>query len=143
MAMSSPRTQWLSRLASRRLIIWTQVLVTFPTISLATLSLWTRNCYFENFGPNNDALFRHPFLKLINPRDNPTTHDCCTREVPFSELDPALLEDARSGGCALIEAFCAGLFGGYGIYYIIFIYSYTSIYTQLLLSQFLYTDRLT
>ena len=91
-----------------------QLLVTAPLASFAGLSLWTRKCQFEDFGPRNDSLFQHPSLKLINPRNNPTTHDCCTRTVPFSEVDPVLLEDAQNGGNALIEAFCAGMFGGYG-----------------------------
>lgn len=130
--MSRPGAQWLSHLARRRLIICAQILIAIPTFSLAGLSLWTRKCYFEAFGPHNDTLFQRPFLSVFNPRGNPTTHDRCTREVPFSELDPQLLEDARSGGSALVEAFCAGFFGGYGIYHTFSMqpniksYSYTS-----------------
>lgn len=121
--MSSIRAPWLSRLARRRLILCAQLLVAAPVVSLAGVALWGRKCHFEPFGPDNDTLFRHPFLRVINPRNNPTTHDCCARAVPFSELDPVLLEDARNGGGALLEAFCAGMWGGYGTLRIISIHS--------------------
>ncbi|KAL2132249.1 hypothetical protein VTI74DRAFT_4044 [Chaetomium olivicolor] len=53
-------------------------------------------------------------LKTINPRKNPTTSDCCVRTVPFAKIRPELLDDAERGGPRLIEAFCAGMWGGYG-----------------------------
>ena len=76
--------------------------------------LWTKNCYFEPFGPENDALFKHPLLKQINPNDNPSSYDLTVRAIPFSKIKPTLLENAQQGGSELIEAFCAGVWGGYG-----------------------------
>ncbi|KAI8656348.1 hypothetical protein NCS56_01238600 [Fusarium sp. Ph1] len=76
--------------------------------------LWTRNCYFEPFGPElNEPLFRHPMLKQLNPWNKPISFDSCVREVSFDNLDDSLLEDARQGGTKLIERFSEGMWGGY------------------------------
>ncbi|KAJ3505526.1 hypothetical protein NM208_g16184 [Fusarium decemcellulare] len=77
-------------------------------------SLWTRHCHFEPFEPPNDKLFEHPILEKINPFHKPDSHDCCVRIVPFKQVQPALLQSARTGGTALIEAFARGMWGGYG-----------------------------
>ncbi|KAJ4860628.1 hypothetical protein T069G_05616 [Trichoderma breve] len=104
----------LSSAARQRLIRLAQVLVGGPAVTFGGLALWTRKCAFEPFGPGTDALFRHPILKDLNPRNNPSTHDSCVRKVPFEELRPELLEDARNGGSALVEEFSRGMWAGYG-----------------------------
>ncbi|PTB66164.1 hypothetical protein BBK36DRAFT_1119379 [Trichoderma citrinoviride] len=100
--------------ARRRLILLTQVLIGAPAATFAGLALWTRNCSFEPFGPETDPLFKHPILQEVNPRNNPSTHDCCLRRVPFERLRPELLEDAKRGGSALVEEFARGMWGGFG-----------------------------
>lgn len=84
--------------------------------TLAGMGLWTRKCSFEPFGPETDPLFKHALLKLTNPYNKPYTYDSCTRTLNYSAVQPALLEDARQGGTKLIEAFAAGMWGGYGTF---------------------------
>ncbi|PTB46033.1 hypothetical protein M441DRAFT_180943 [Trichoderma asperellum CBS 433.97] len=100
--------------ARRRLIRLTQALVGGPVVVFGGLALWTRKCAFEPFGPDSDPLFKHPILKQLNPRSLPSSHDSCVRKVPFGELRPVLLEDAKRGGSALVEEFSRGMWGGYG-----------------------------
>ncbi|KAL6867119.1 hypothetical protein J3F83DRAFT_740046 [Trichoderma novae-zelandiae] len=104
----------LSPTARRRLILLAQVVVGAPAATFGGLALWTRKCAFEPFGPETDSLFKHPILRELNPRNNPSTHDCCVRRVPFERLRPELLEDARRGGSALVEEFSRGMWGGCG-----------------------------
>ncbi|WYZ43137.1 hypothetical protein EsH8_VI_000836 [Colletotrichum jinshuiense] len=81
----------------------------------AGFHLWTRQCAFdENFSPATDPIFQHPFLKKVNPKNNPDFHDCCFRTVPFDRIRPELLEDALSGGSKLVETYSAGVWGRYG-----------------------------
>jgi hypothetical protein len=53
-------------------------------------------------------------LKQTNPWNKPVSADSCVREVPFTKLDPQLIEDAANGGTMLIERFAAGMWGGFG-----------------------------
>jgi hypothetical protein len=106
----------VSAAARRRLIRFTQVLVGGPVVVFGGLALWTRKCAFEPFGPETDPLFKHAVLKQLNPRSLPSSHDSCVRKVPFGQLRPELLEDARRGGSALVQEFSRGMWGGYGIY---------------------------
>lgn len=99
----------------RRLLRASQFVVGAPIVALGGMYLWTSACRFEPFGPETSPLFRHPVLKSINPRNNPSSNDCCVRAVPFSKIKPELLEDARRGGYHTTEAFCAGMWGGYGL----------------------------
>lgn len=109
----------VSAAARRRLIRLTRALVGGPAVVFGGLALWTRKCAFEPFGPDTDPLFQHPVLKQLNPRSLPSTHDSCVRKVPFDQLRPELLEDARRGGGALVQEFSRGIWGGYGIAFII------------------------
>lgn len=109
----------VSAAARRRLIRLSQALVGGPAVVFGGLALWTRKCAFEPFGPDTDPLFKHPVLKQLNPRSLPSTHDSCVRKVPFGQLRPELLEDARRGGSALVQEFSRGMWGGYGISFII------------------------
>lgn len=107
--MSQPRSRILKRLLSA-----TGYVAGASVVGSASLHLWTRKCYFEPFGPENDALFSHPMLKKTNPFNKPTSHDSCVRYIPYSDLNADLLQDAQRGGTKLIEAFSAGMWGGYG-----------------------------
>ncbi|GKZ56025.1 hypothetical protein AnigIFM49718_001248 [Aspergillus niger] len=75
---------------------------------------WTGKCYFEPFGPENDALFQSEYFKKFNPGNHPSLNDSCVRKVSMSQIPPDLVEDALRGGSKLTERFCAGVWGGYG-----------------------------
>jgi hypothetical protein len=112
--MASQSTKWFSATFRRNLLRASQLAVGVPVVGFGGLYLWTRRCSFEPFGPTLSPLYQHPVLKIINPRNNPSSDDCCVRPVPFSEIKPELLDDARRGGSRLIEAFSGGMWGGYG-----------------------------
>ncbi|KAJ6012365.1 hypothetical protein N7499_004250 [Penicillium canescens] len=76
--------------------------------------LWTRHCYFEPFGPENDPIFQSDHYKRLNPENHPSLKDSCVRKVPLSQIPPELVEDTLKGGSKLVERFCAGVWGGYG-----------------------------
>lgn len=78
--------------------------------------LWTRHCYFEPFGPENDPLFQSRYFKQYNPGNHPSLDDSCVRKVPLSQIPAELVDDALNGGSKLVERFCAGVWGGYGKY---------------------------
>jgi hypothetical protein len=105
------RASSFSRPLRQRLTRLSQFVLGAPIVGFSALYLWTSRCRFEPFGPENSTLFQHPILKIINPRNKPYSHDCCVRAVPFAQVRPELLEDARRGGTHMIEAFCAGMWG--------------------------------
>jgi hypothetical protein len=76
--------------------------------------LWTRQCYFEPFGPENDPIFQSDHYKRLNPGNHPSLKDSCVRRVPLSQISPELVDDTLKGGSKLVERFCAGIWGGYG-----------------------------
>ncbi|GMG04105.1 unnamed protein product [Aspergillus oryzae] len=76
--------------------------------------LWSRHCYFEPFGPDNDPLFQSKYFRRFNPNKHPSLDDSCVREVPLSRIKPGLVKDALNGGSKLLEMFCGGVWGGYG-----------------------------
>jgi hypothetical protein len=76
--------------------------------------LWTRQCYFEPFGPENDPIFQSDHYKRLNPGNHPSLKDSCVRKVPLSQILPELVDDTLKGGSKLVERFCAGIWGGYG-----------------------------
>ncbi|KAH7122155.1 hypothetical protein B0J13DRAFT_485343 [Dactylonectria estremocensis] len=106
-----PRILFFTR---RRFLGLAQIAIGATLTGVGGFWFWTRKCHFEEFGPHNDNLFRHPLLKQINPYNNPDSHDMCVRRVPFSQLRPELLEDALQGGSKLAEDFCRGIWGRYG-----------------------------
>ncbi|KAK3306481.1 uncharacterized protein B0T15DRAFT_527335 [Chaetomium strumarium] len=108
------RASSFSRPLRQRLALLSQFVLGCPIVGFSALYLWTSRCRFEPFGPENSTLFRHPILKTINPRNNPSSNDCCVRAVPLAQVRPELLEDARRGGARMVETFCAGMWGGYG-----------------------------
>ncbi|KAL4994670.1 hypothetical protein BDV10DRAFT_176311 [Aspergillus recurvatus] len=80
--------------------------------SLGAFFAYTRNDRFVDMPPT-DSIFSHPLYAKFNPSKNPTTHDLCIRRVPLSEINPSLLEKKGK----LVEAFCAGVWSGWGYAY--------------------------
>ncbi|PBP26117.1 hypothetical protein BUE80_DR002978 [Diplocarpon rosae] len=70
---------------------------------------WTRNSKFVPLSPS-DAIFSSSAYSFQNPNRNPATQDLCVRRVPLTKIKPQLLEKEGK----LVEAFCAGVWGGYG-----------------------------
>ncbi|KAJ0415151.1 hypothetical protein BJY00DRAFT_268035 [Aspergillus carlsbadensis] len=86
-----------------------KVAVSGTAASLGAFFFATRKNVFEPLEPT-DAIFQHRLLRELNPSRNPTMHDVCVRRVPISEVRPELL--SKEG--ALVEAFCAGVWSGWG-----------------------------
>lgn len=79
--------------------------------SLGAFFWTTRNDVFVPMTLSDHIFHSAPFHAL-NPSRNPTTHDLCVRKVPLSDINPALLEKKGK----LVEAFCAGVWGGWGMF---------------------------
>ncbi len=79
--------------------------------SAGAFAFWTRNSKFVPLSPA-DAIFSSPAYIRNNPNKNPATQDLCVRKVKLADLKPNLLEKADEG--RLVEAFCAGVWGGLG-----------------------------
>jgi hypothetical protein len=73
----------------------------------------TRNSKFVPIS-SDDAIFSSTAYLHNNPNKNPQTKDLCVRKVPLSKIKPQLLE--KEGEGKLVEAFCAGVWGGIGQY---------------------------
>lgn len=74
----------------------------------------TRNDVFEPLD-TSDPIFQSPFFQKFNPNRNPTLHDKCVRRIPLDKIEPSLLEKKGK----LVEAFCAGVWGGMGEFRIV------------------------
>jgi hypothetical protein len=83
--------------------------------TIATFFVWTKHCHFTDLSPATDPIFQSAFYKKYNPSANPTTHDLCIRKIPIFKLKPELVEDAERGGTKMVEAFCAGVWSGFGM----------------------------
>jgi hypothetical protein len=68
-----------------------------------------RNSTFVPFSAQ-DPIFSSTAYLRNNPNRNPATQDICVRTVPLSQIKPQLLEKEGK----LVEAFCAGIWGGLG-----------------------------
>lgn len=80
--------------------------------SIASVGIFfgaTRNDVFEPMD-TTDPIFASPFFQKYNPNRNPTLHDKCVRRIPLDKIEPSLLEKKGK----LVEAFCAGVWGGMG-----------------------------
>lgn len=84
------------------------------TATIAAFFVWSKHCTFVDFSPATDPVFQSAFFKKYNPSMNPTTHDLCVRRIPLFKLRTDLVEDASNGGTKMVEAFCAGVWGGFG-----------------------------
>lgn len=83
--------------------------------SLATAGsfVWmTRNSKVMPIPPS-DYIFANTLFARYNPNNNPVTQDICVRKVPLDKIKPELLEQEGK----LVEAFCAGVWGGLGYAY--------------------------
>ena len=78
-------------------------------------AFWTRNSRFVPISPD-DPIFSSAAYLRNNPNKNPQTKDLCVRRVPLGSIKPQLLEKESEG--KLVEAFCAGVWGGLGSFYI-------------------------
>ncbi|KAJ5908761.1 hypothetical protein N7495_001443 [Penicillium taxi] len=80
--------------------------------SAASISIFfgaTRNDIFTPMDAS-DPIFQSPIFKKLNPNQNPTFHDLCVRRIELGKIRPELLEKKGK----LVEAFCAGVWGGMG-----------------------------
>ncbi|RDK42077.1 hypothetical protein M752DRAFT_301451 [Aspergillus phoenicis ATCC 13157] len=103
-----------TKLTQSRLITLCKFSAAASLVGVGGWQFWTGKCYFEPFGPENDALFQSEYFKKFNPGNHPSLNDSCVRKVPVSQIPPDLVEDALRGGSKLTERFCAGVWGGYG-----------------------------
>lgn len=69
----------------------------------------TRRCKISPVS-DDDYIYSNTIYARLNPNNSPVTQDICSRKVPLSNIQPALLE--REG--KLVEAFCAGIWSGVG-----------------------------
>nr|POF26083.1 hypothetical protein CFP56_22231 [Quercus suber] len=75
---------------------------------------WTRKCRFADVSPT-DHIYNTTLFARYNPNNAPVTQDICLRRIALDQIKPALLEKADDG--KLVEAFCAGVWGGIGYAY--------------------------
>jgi len=71
--------------------------------------------------PAGDYIFNHTLYARYNPNNAPASQDICVRQVPLGKIRPELLEKNRKGEETgkLVEAFCAGIWGGVGKCYVL------------------------
>jgi len=79
------------------------------TAVVGSFFIWTRNCKIDPLPPS-DYLWNCPAHRAQNPNGNATVNDILVRKVPLTQIHPRLLEKKGK----LIEAFCAGVWGGIG-----------------------------
>jgi hypothetical protein len=77
--------------------------------SAGAFAFWTRNSKFVPLS-STDPIFSSAAYACNNPNRNPATQDLCVRKVPLNKIKPHLLEKEGK----LVEAFCAGVWGGLG-----------------------------
>jgi phage shock protein PspC (stress-responsive transcriptional regulator) len=95
--------------------IFSKLVKTTVAGSIASVGVFwgaTRNDIFEVMD-SSDPIFQSAFYKKFNPSGNPTLHDVCVRRIPLDKIQPSLVEEKGK----LVEAFCAGVWGGMGKYY--------------------------
>ena len=85
-------------------------------------ALWTRDSKFVPV-TTSEPIFSSAAYLRNNPNRNPATHDLCVRKVPLSQIKPQLLEKEGK----LVEAFCAGVWGGLGMFCFRFSFSLSMI----------------
>lgn len=59
---------------------------------------------------SSDPIFQNKHYRKCNPNNNPTVHDLHVMKVPFSQIDPSLLDNQEK----LLERYCGGVWGGFG-----------------------------
>ncbi|KAH7116322.1 hypothetical protein EDB81DRAFT_916693 [Dactylonectria macrodidyma] len=83
-------------------------------VGMGSFQVWSRNCVIESKPEGMDTLLQSPLYHRLNPVANPAIYDRCTRYVDISQIKPELLDDARSGGPKLVNAFSGGVWGALG-----------------------------
>ena len=73
-------------------------------------TIWTRHSKVLPV-PSTDYIYNNTLYARYNPNLNPVTHDICIRRVPTDRIKPELLEKEGK----LVEAFCAGIWSGWGM----------------------------
>lgn len=99
-------------LLSSAMGIFSKLVKTTVAGSIASVGVFwgaTRNDVFEAMD-SSDPIFQSAFYKKFNPNNNPTLHDVCVRRIPLDKIQPSLVEEKGK----LVEAFCAGVWGGLG-----------------------------
>ncbi|KAL3423804.1 hypothetical protein PVAG01_05551 [Phlyctema vagabunda] len=81
-------------------------------VGAAGFAVWTRNSHFVPITAA-DPIFSSAAYTKYNPHRNPATQDICVRRIPLRDIKPSLLEKEGK----LVEAFCAGVWGGIGYWY--------------------------
>jgi hypothetical protein len=92
--------------------IFSKLVKTTVAGSVATVGVFwgaTRNDIFQPMD-TSDPIFQSALFNKFNPSRNPTLHDVCVREIPLDKIQPSLVEEKGK----LVEAFCAGVWGGLG-----------------------------
>ncbi|KAF2860652.1 hypothetical protein K470DRAFT_257661 [Piedraia hortae CBS 480.64] len=72
----------------------------------------TRHCTIKPIPPT-DYIFQNTLYARSNPNESPVSQDVCVRTVPLNKIKPELLSQEGR----LVEAFCAGIWGGVGYAY--------------------------
>lgn len=83
--------------------------------SIASFIVWTKHVHWEDISSATDPLFHSEIHKKYNPSLNQLMHDVCVRKIPAFKLKPELIQDAQDGGTKLVEEYCAGIWGGFGM----------------------------
>lgn len=105
--------------------LFSKLLKTTVAGSVASVGVFwgaTRNDIFQPMD-TSDPIFQSAFFNKFNPSRNPTLHDVCVRRIPLDKIQSSLVEDNGK----LVEAFCAGVWGGLGELSIHATYSNTTI----------------
>ncbi len=85
------------------------------TFGAAAFWLATRQQTFYELNDPNDGLLRSRFYAKYNPHANEDISDIYEARLPLSEVRPDLVSDYKRGGSKLIERYCSGLLGGWGM----------------------------
>ena len=94
--------------------IFSKLVKTTVAGSVASVGVFwgaTRNDIFQHMDAS-DPIFQSALFNKWNPNRNPTLHDVCVRQMPLDKIQPSLVEEKGK----LVEAFCAGVWGGLGEY---------------------------
>ena len=79
-------------------------------VTTGTYLYTTWNVQAVPISNSSDSIFQNKHYRQCNPNDNPIVHDLHVLRVPFSQIDPALLENREK----LLERYCGGVWGGVG-----------------------------
>ena len=84
-------------------------------IPIGGFQVYTKHIHWEDLQPSQDQLARTNYYRQFNPSLNPVLRDVAVRKLPMHKVDPELIQDAKAGGTKLVERYCAGVYGGFGM----------------------------